>query len=103
MIIRMLALIAGLSLSGAPVLAEHHEKANDTGNKQVETESKKGAGDNVIAPDKKTATEKVGDAVPEMKSDAKPAKESTAPDTQTYTDKVGEAVPDMKAPDNKKQ
>ena len=57
--------------------------------------------DGAVTPGESSATEAVGEAVPQMKNDDKPAKESTAPDTQTYTDEVGKAVPDMKAPKTK--
>jgi len=54
--------------------------------------------DGAVTPGDSSATDAVGEAVPQMKNDEKPAKESTAPDKQTYTDEVGKAVPDMKAP-----
>jgi len=72
-----LALMSTMAISSA-----------NAGDKKVET----------VTPGESSATEEVGKAVPEMKSDKKPSKESTAPDSATYTDKVGEAVPDMKAP-----
>ena len=48
-------------------------------------------------------TEKMGETVPKMTSDEKPAKESKADDAATYTGKVGEAVPTMTAPEGDKK
>lgn len=84
MSIRMLTFVAALGLAAAPALADDHKK------KAAET-----------TPGEATTTEKIGDQVPEMKTDAEAAKDSKAPESQTYTKEVGEAVPDMKAPKNK--
>lgn len=84
MSIRTLTFAAALGLAAAPALADNH------GNKPAKA-----------APDELTTTKEIGNQVPTMKNDSKPAADSTAPDSQTYTDKVGEAVPDMKAPKKK--
>lgn len=96
MSIRTIAWVAALSLSALPAFAEHHEKSSDH-DKAGTSATDKDAG-NAVSPDKKTATEKVGDSVPQMKTDQAPAKDSTAPGKETYTDEVGKSVPDMTAP-----
>lgn len=55
------------------------------------------------APHEGVMTEKMGEEIPTMTSDEKPAAKSDAPESQTYTGRVGDAVPTMTSPDGDKK